>query len=120
MLICVDSVLPSKSFKVHSNDKPWLSRELKTLIIKKRKHARRELQREIKRQLVLDKHKYKLKLEASLTSRKAREAWQGVKKMTSIAHKGRGKPPLTLNGSEGTEMANKLNSFFCRFESDTV
>lgn len=124
---CVDSVLPTKTFKVHSNDKPWLTRELKKLIIQKRKahrnqdeHARRELQREIKRQLVLDKHKYKLKLEASLTSRNSREAWQGVKKMTSIAHKGRGKLPLTFNGSEGTEMANKLNSFFCRFESDTA
>lgn len=30
---CVDSVLPTKTFKVHWNDKHWLSRELKKLII---------------------------------------------------------------------------------------
>ncbi len=56
----------------------------------------------------MDKHNYKLKLEASLTSSNSREAWQGVKKMTSIPHKGR---------SEGIEMANQLNAFFCRYKS---
>ena len=121
---CVDSVLPNRTFKVYSNDKPWFTSKLKKLIIQKRKayrnqdeHTRRELQREIKRQVYLDKHNYKLKLEASLTSSNSREAWQGVKKMTSIPHKGRGKPSLPLNGSEGIEMANQLNAFFCRFES---
>lgn len=40
--------------------------------------------------------------------------------MTRIVHKGRGKPPLAFHGREGTEMANEFNSFFCRFESDSV
>ena len=34
---CVDSVIPTKSFKIYSNDKPWVSHSLKKLIILKKK-----------------------------------------------------------------------------------
>ena len=47
----------------------------------------------------------------------SREAWQGIKTMTNVPHKGRGKRSLVLPGGEGVERANQLNSFFCRFES---
>lgn len=34
---CVDTVLPTKTIKVYSNDKPWLTRELKKPFIQKGK-----------------------------------------------------------------------------------
>ncbi len=34
---CVDSVIPTKTFKVYSNDKPWVSGKLKKLIIQNKK-----------------------------------------------------------------------------------
>lgn len=121
---CVVSVIPTKAFKVYSNDKPWVSRSLKKLIIQKKKayknqdeSARRDIQRDIKRQIQLDKYSYKQKLEAALASGNSREAWQGIKNMTNAPHKGRGKPPPALISSEGRDTANQLNIFFCRFES---
>ncbi len=126
MNFCVDSVIPTKSFKVYPNDQPWVSIKLKNLIADKKKAhrnqdetARRDVQRQIKRQIQLDKHSYKQKIEATLASGNSREAWQGIKTMTNVPHKGRGKPALTLDGSEGLEMANQLNSFFCQFESSS-
>ena len=121
---CVDSVIPTKTYKVYSNDKPWVSGKLKNLSKRKKKayqnqveFARRDIQRQIKRQIQLDKLSYKQKLEVSLASGNSEEAWKGIKNMTSIPHKGRGNPSFTLNGNDGKEMANQLNSFFCCFES---
>lgn len=80
-------VLPSKTSQVHSNDKPWLSRELKKPIFQKRNthrsqddHIRGELQRQIKREMVPDKLNYELKLEAPPTSRNSREACRDLKR----------------------------------------
>lgn len=34
---CVDTIIPTKTLTVYPNDKPWVSKELKILINKKRK-----------------------------------------------------------------------------------
>lgn len=48
----------------------------------------RDIQREIKRQIQLDKLSYKQKLDASLASGNSREAWKkGSKNMTFILRK---------------------------------
>ena len=121
---CVDTVLPIKTIKIFPNDKPWSSNKLKHLIIEKKKAywnqddtAKRDIHRQIKRQIQLEKYCYRQKIEATLVSGNPREAWQGIKTMTNVPHKGRGKPALILPGGEGLERANQLNNFFCRFES---
>lgn len=121
---CVDTVIPRKTTKIFPNDKPWISNKLKHLLTEKKKAywnqddtAKRDMQRQIKRQIQLDKYRYRQKIEAMLVSGNILEAWQGIKAMTNVPHKGRGKPFLILPGSEGLERVNQLNSFFCRFES---
>lgn len=121
---CIDSVIPTKSFKVYPNDKPWVSKNLKTLINEKRKAHRnqdvaglRDTQRQIKRQIQIDKYTYKQKLEESLIQGNPRYAWQGIKNMTNISHRGRCKQFPVLQGYEELEMANQLNSYYCRFDS---
>ncbi|KAM4537132.1 uncharacterized protein PAE49_021521 [Odontesthes bonariensis] len=128
---CTDSIIPTKVRKVFPNDKPWVSNKLKHLIMEKKKAywahddiGQRNIQRQIKRQIQLDKYSYRKKIEATLVSGNSREAWQGIKTMTDVPHKGRGKPSLDwkhcldMLGGEDIDSANQLNNFFCRFESD--
>lgn len=104
----------------------WVSNKLKHLITEKKKAywthddtARRDMRGVIKIQIQLDKQNYKLNIEATLMSDNSWEAWQGIKTMTNVPHKGKGKSSLDwrtcldLLGGDGLESANQLNSFFC-------
>ena len=120
---CVDSVLPTKTVKTYPNNKPWVSGKLKSLLNKKKlahihkdEIAKRDTQREIKRQIKIDKNTYKQKVEQNMALGNSRQAWQSIKAMTSAPHKGKGKNNIALKGGEGQDMANNLNVFFSRFE----
>lgn len=79
---CVDCVIPEKNIKVFPNDKPWVNRELKEALKKKRRafeqgdvSQMKAIQREI-RQIVSDcKHKYKVKIEGKMRGNDLRQAW---------------------------------------------
>lgn len=60
--------------------------------------VKRDIQRQIKRQIKLAKYRYRQKIEATLVSGNSREAWQGIKTMTNVPHKGRGNPSLIMHG----------------------
>lgn len=86
---CEDSVIPTKTFTVYPNNKPWVSKKLKSLLnIKKRAHFQkdettmRNTQKEIKRQIKIDKHIYKQQMEQNMTLGNSRQAWQSIKTMT--------------------------------------
>ncbi|CDQ57272.1 unnamed protein product [Oncorhynchus mykiss] len=118
---CVESVVPTKTCKLFPNNKPWVSKHLKLLLDRKKAvyaGALRDVQRQIKRQILVDKEAYKQRVERTLASGNARVAWQGIKSMASAPHIGRGKTSADLGGYEGQNMANELNVFFSRFESD--
>lgn len=98
-----------------------LSNKLKKFIIQIKKTfrnqdetARRDTRRHLRRQ-IQDKYSYKRKIEASLASSNCREEWQGIKTMTNVPYKDRGKPKLVLDRSEELEMENQLNTFFFYF-----
>jgi hypothetical protein len=82
------------------------------------RQALKDVQREIKRQILADKGAYKQRVERSLSSGNARVTWQGIKSMASAPHIGRGKTSADLGRYEGQNMANELNVFFSRFETD--
>lgn len=59
---CVESVLPMKMYTLFPNNKPWVSKKLKQLIRNKKAAyynndvlVKRDIQREIKRQIKVDK-----------------------------------------------------------------
>lgn len=127
---CVESVLPSKTYKLFPNNKPWVSNKLKQLLNKKKLAyynndvlVKRDIQREIKRQIKVDKALYKQKIEVKMAKGNLKQAWQGVRTMISVQHKSQGKyhtNTLTEDGKNGDlELANKLNTFFSRFEVDS-
>jgi hypothetical protein len=66
----------------------------------------------------VDKEAYKQRVERTLSSGNSRVAWQGIKTMASAPHIGRGETTADLGRYEGQNMANELNVFFSRFESD--
>ena len=71
--------------------------------------AKRDTQREIKRQIKIDKNTYKQKVEQNMALGDSRQAEQPIKvMMTSVPHKGKRKNNIALKGGEGQDMANNL------------
>ena len=70
---CVDCVIPDKHIKVFPNDKPWVNKELK-VALKRKKEAFEQgnmaqmkvVHREIRHLTNMCKHKYKLQIEAKM------------------------------------------------------
>lgn len=92
------------------NWRTFWSRRKKAYKKKQGETARRELQGQIKRQIQIDKRIYKQKIEASLASGNSRLAWQGVKTVTNVPHKGKGKSSPVLHGAGRVELANSIIS----------
>jgi hypothetical protein len=69
---CVESVVPTKTCKIFPNNKSWVSKHLKSLLRKKAVYAEgdrqalRDVQREIKRQILVDKEAYKQMAERTI------------------------------------------------------
>jgi hypothetical protein len=74
---CVESVVPAKTCKTFPNNKPWVPKHLKSLLDRKKavytggdRQALRDVQRELKRQILVDKEAYKQRVERTLSSGK--------------------------------------------------
>jgi Mn-containing catalase len=87
----------TKTCIVFPNNNPWVSKYLKSLLARKKtvhavgdRQALRDIQCEIKRQILVDKEAYKQRVERTL-SRNPRADWQGIKSMASTPHIGSGK-----------------------------
>lgn len=122
--LCVDSVVPTKTVKKYANDHPWVSKKLKNLLHEKRvahtqnnEIAKKEIQQEIRRQVKADKLAFKEKVQTAMASGNSREAWQGIKTMTNVPHKGKAKTFVSYGKGEEQHAANELNKFFSRFEN---
>ncbi len=88
---CVNSTIPSKKVVVYPNNKPWVTKELKTVIIKKKRTfftgdllERRALSREVRREIAKATAKYKNKIEMQFGGSNIRAAWQGLKSIACI------------------------------------
>ena len=88
---CVDLVIPMKKVVVYPNNKPWITKELKSVINKKKRtfYAGNPLEmkavnREVKSEIVKAKMNYKKKIETQFNNGDLRSAWKGIKHMASI------------------------------------
>lgn len=117
---CVDSVIPDTTFRVFPNDKPWVNKELKLALKRKRRAFEQgdmltmnDTQKEI-RQIIHDsKQKYKQRIESQMRGNDLRHAWQGMYTMIGKEDK---KTHITTNGDD-LSFANELNIFYDRFET---
>ncbi|KAI4894909.1 hypothetical protein NFI96_007437 [Prochilodus magdalenae] len=115
---CVDSTVPTRTVKCYPNNKPWVTKDIKALLNKKKRAFRagdreevRTTQRELKRTIREAKDGYRRKLEWKLQQNNMREVWSGMRTITGFRSSNNG-------GVEGSvDRANELNLFFNRFDT---
>ena len=119
---CVDKEIPKKTIKRYPNSKPWVSKAMKDLTLKKRDaylnskdSEGKDIQKEIKQQITRDRADYKDKTEAKFREGNMRDAWEGLKKMSG-QHKTKDNGGGPQDSKENDEFVSQLNDFYCRFD----
>lgn len=121
---CVDSIIPSKTVVMYPNNKPWVTKELKAVINKKKKIfytgdplEKKAVSREVRNEIRKAKIQYRDKIEEQYCSGDLRAAWQGIKQMASInQNSGQTRQLTTISGVNDADLPNAFNSFFSPFE----
>ncbi|MBN3314597.1 BT2A1 protein, partial [Atractosteus spatula] len=116
---CVDNTIPTKDVHCFSNNKPWITSDLKALLNDKKRAFRRgdkeevkRVQRELKQKLRESKDAYRKKIEDKLQRNRVRDVWSSMREITGFKQAG--------GATEGNlEMANELNQFFNSCHSPT-
>lgn len=82
---CVDCIIPEKTFRVFPNDKPWVDKEFKVALHRKRRAFEqgdrlkmKAIQKEIRQITNYCKQKYKRQIVAKMRGNNLKHAWQGM------------------------------------------
>lgn len=115
---CVDNVIPTKRVKQFANSKPWITTEIKKLLVDKERafkandrYGGKLIQKEIQTKIKQGKRQYKDKVEQQLKESNSRMAWRGIKTII-------GQNQYSNTPEHTVEQANALNEHFARWESD--
>ncbi|XP_062854835.1 uncharacterized protein LOC134318029 [Trichomycterus rosablanca] len=92
----MDIAVPCKTVRCFPNNKPWITRDIKELLNKKKRAFRdgdreelKRVQGELKVRLKEAKESYRRKIEQKLQENNMREVWNGMKTITGCKKKGR-------------------------------
>ena len=115
---CVEVVVPKRVVKCFANNKPWVTKDLKMLLNKKKRllgtNDREQLkcvQKEINLQISLCKRNYKEKME-SMFRTDSKSAWNGLRTITGM------KKSKNVPDVENVNVfCNELNHFYARFDN---
>jgi hypothetical protein len=114
---CTDMVIPTKNVIIYPNNKPWLTREVK-LVINKKKHSLssdradiKVIQKELDVTIRNAKNCYKNKVEDLFKTNKTKDAWTGLKYLSGFKSKCCLPEPDDIN-----VYVNELNQFYARFD----
>ena len=117
---CVDTCTEKKTVKSYGNGKPWVTKELKSLLKEKRrifngrdKNEMKIVNNKIKNNVKICKAQYKDKIESKFRSHDSKAMWDGLKRM--VGYNGK-QTTLTLDKGNEDKYANDLNSFYARFD----
>ena len=86
---CEDMIIRTKTVKMFPNNKPWVTKSLKTLINEKKKcfkdKAQRKLvQKKLDEEIAKAKREYKEKVEAQFHQGSLSDAWKGLKTISGM------------------------------------
>ena len=116
---CVDNVVPKKTILHFPNNKPYITKEVKTCINNKKvafKNGDRggmaAAQKELNRMLTQAKSNHRAALEESVGSMNSKGLWDHVKKITNM--NSNRNPIVSL---DELAKANELNDFFLRHDT---
>ena len=116
---CVDTNIPQKNITVYPNNKPWVTKELKNVINKKKKifyignnQERKDVNKVVKNEIRKAKRADKDKVEHKYSSGDLRAAWRGIKSMSSVTNiqDDNNRAPIRIEGS--TEDLPNAHSWF--------
>ena len=118
-------MIPSKRVIIYPNNKPWVTKQLKTAINNKKRtfytgnlQEKKAASREVKSEIIKAKARYRRKIEKQYATGDLKAAWQGIKTMGSInQHADTNKRNIRVNGIQEGDMPDALNTFFARFEN---
>ena len=116
---CIQQTIPTKTITLYSNNKPWVTKELKHVINKKKlafknnnSEDKKAVQKKLKFVIKKGKEDYKKKIEKHFEKNNMKSVWEGLNLMSGCKRK-----KETNNDSIGTvEYANNLNQFYSRFD----
>ncbi len=116
-------VIPKKVVKIYPNNKPWVRKQLKDLLKKKKLAFRQNnlqelhsIQKEIKREIKRAKWDYKLKVEHKLSNNLLGSAWDSIKTMVGQNDKKINKKVSLEGFTSDISLAQELNLFYSRFD----
>ena len=118
-------MIPSKHITIFPNNKPWVTKDLKWVLNKKKRvffqgttEEKKQVNREVRGAIRKAKEKYRRKTESKFSGGCLRAAWQGIKNMAAVnkvsAPRG---SRVSLEGVADEALPNHMNSFFTRFET---
>jgi len=115
---CVDCIVPAWTVTCYSNNKPWITKDIKAVLNNKKRTIRdgnrdevRRVQGVLKLKIREAKDNYRRKLENKLQRNNMRDVWSGMRTITEFQR-------TDSIGLEGrVDRANELNLFFNRFNT---
>ena len=85
----VERAIPQKTVKMFPNNKPWITKRIKSIINRKKlafqkndKEEYRSVQKELKEEIRKEKEQCKQKVESRFTGNNMRSVWSGMKLMS--------------------------------------
>ena len=124
---CENIVIPNKDVICYPNTKPWVTKELKEIIVKKRKTfldktkaQRKEMTREeikkinyeVDRKIKDCMNKFKSRMEDCVRENNPRAQWDCMKAMAGC----KGKSKELVVSEDVNDYVNRLNEFYARFD----
>ena len=114
-----ENIVQTKRIKVYANFKPWVNRELKTILLKKRKallegdkQKQHELEKEFKWKNKQSRRQCKNKVKKKVTEGQGRAVWDGF-----IYYDGENTKKQELKCDDPLTFANGLNVVYSRCDS---
>ena len=114
---CVDLLVPTKTIKMYPNNKPWVTKDVKFIINRKKatlssnRSDIKTVQKELNEVIRDAKAVYKNKVEKLFSSKNTKDAWKGLKCLSGYINKQCLPDPENVN-----TYVNELNSFYARFD----
>ena len=113
---CVENTVPTRTVRYFSNNKPWITPDIKALLKEKKRAFRsgdredlKTVQKELRRKIREEKDRYRKKMEEQLQERNTKGVWDGLKNIS-------GHQKSNSQPAGDQKWAEELNTFFCRFE----
>ena len=116
---CVDTVIPKRTIKVYPNNKPYITKEVKDCINRKKQAFKtndhlqlKTVQKELNQRLKEAREHHRQAIEENLQAMNSKKLWDSMKTATNM------KPTKkSLHVVDELAKANELNGFYKRFDN---